>query len=340
MQSQRRLRRRIVDKYHVISRAVKRFRRKPSTESNDGPGEGRPVETEDVSKAPMNILLSEPVPQPNGTDWGGPDTTSGGTPAIPVIDSDTAPKELVPTREKQSSVLGQPSDNLPVEHAHQVTAVRRMATADEGLRILSADGSGIHPDWQDFIDHAIAIENVIDPNQPNITSGDDVTCSSSRFFGCVFATDSVQKAFEVPRTGDIENSIVLGLKSAGAASNNVLSVDLLSAFAVDTSNLKEPVASIISVFSSEIGSVSRRFSVVNEDGFKNACWIRALDVNTLEVKSYCRGPWKTTDERSSDINCSDLETDQWWGSRPQSDTKLSPRCNWILCGAIQTQIFC
>ena len=304
MQSQKRLRRRIVDKYHVISRAVKRFRRKPSTEGNDGP-----AETQDVSKAPMNELLSEPIPQSNGTDSGGPDTTMGGAPTIPVYNSDTAPKEHVPTREKQSSILGQPSINLPIGHAQQLTAIRRMATANEGLRILSADGSSIHPNWQDFINHAITTENIIDPNQPIITPGDDVTCSSSRFFGCVFATDSVQKAFEVPRTGDIENSIVLGLKSAGVASNNVLSADLLSAFAVDTSNLKEPVASIISVFSSEVGGVSRRFSVVNEDGFQNACWIRALDVNTLEVKSYCRGPWKTIDERSSDINCSDLETD-------------------------------
>ncbi|PVH85290.1 hypothetical protein DL98DRAFT_651140 [Cadophora sp. DSE1049] len=289
MLSDRRLRRRIVDKYHVISRAVKKFRRKPSAKSNDGPGGVQSAGTQDGSKIPMEESMFGSTPQANGADFRGPITAS-----------EPASEELVRTPEAQVPILELPPDDVLDEHVHQVTAVRRMAAGDEQLRILSADGSEIHPDWQDFINHAITNENIIDPGQPSVTSGHSVACSSSRFFGCVFTTDSVQTAFEVPRIGNIEDSVVLGLKSVGAASANVLAADLVSAFAVDISNLKEPVKTIISTLSSEVGGVLRRFSVVNEDGLKNACWIRALNINTLEISTALT--WKPTSGGDVDLS--------------------------------------
>ncbi|KAH9218815.1 hypothetical protein DL95DRAFT_458013 [Leptodontidium sp. 2 PMI_412] len=93
---------------------------------------------------------------------------------------------------------------------------------------------------------------------------------------------SVQRQFEVPRTRNVEDSIVLGLQNVGPASNNVLATDL-TAFAVDTSNLAEPVATILSTVSSQANGTSHRFSLINEDGLKDGCWIQALDVDTLEI---------------------------------------------------------
>lgn len=283
----------------MISKAVKKFRRKPSGKSSDGHLGIQSAETHVASKAPMEGSMSVSTPQPDEIDSRAPTATLENTPAALVNTSETAPKERVTTPEAQLTTAQHTSDNLQAKIAHQVTEVRRMAAEDEGLRILSADGSGIHPDWQDFINHAITTENIIDPGQPSVTSGDNVTCSSSRFFGCVFTTNSVQRAFEIPRIGHIEDSIVLGLQSVGAASTNVLAADLVSAFAIDTSNLKEPVKTIISALSNEVGGVLRHFSVVNEDGLKNACWIRALDTNTLEISTALT--WKSTSSGDVDL---------------------------------------
>ncbi|KAK0108293.1 hypothetical protein ONS95_003109 [Cadophora gregata] len=302
MESDRRLRRRIVDRYHAFSAVIKKFRRKPPEKASDELGGVQSAATHDVSKAPIEESTSGSTSQPNGNDFRSHTVTSENTPAL-VHSLETAPEELVTTPEAHLTTPEHTADNVPIEHHLQVTEVRTMAAGDSELRILSADGSGIHPDWQGFINHAITTENLIDAGQPRVTSGDNVSCSSSRFFGCVFTTDSVQRAFEVPRAGNIEDSIVLGLQGPGAASNNVLAADLVSAFAIDTSNLKDPVATVVSVLSSEVGGVSRRLSVVDEDGLKNACWIRALDVNTLEISTALT--WKPS--TGGDVDLSSIQ---------------------------------
>jgi hypothetical protein len=134
-----------------------------------------------------------------------------------------------------------------------------------------------------FTQHAMG-ENLI--TLPGVSTERNVTCSSSRFFGCVFSTDSVQSAFEVPPVGDVEESIVLGLQSVGTASNNILVTALVSAFGVDIADLPEPIGSILSILSSQVGGVFPSFSIAAADGFKNGSWIKALDVNTLELMKF------------------------------------------------------
>ncbi|KAG4443042.1 hypothetical protein IFR05_001496 [Cadophora sp. M221] len=285
MQSDRRLRRRLVDRYHVIKKAVKKLGKKGSTKGNDG-SKVQPEGAPDQSKEPMTTPAPVLTPHPNGVEWKEILAAPGILLAEPVHTLETASEEPVTIPE----TLLETPQNLPErnltevspEPIHRATAITGLAAEDEGLRILSDSGNGIHLDWQPFIDHAIA-ENLIDTDQPIITSEDNVACLSSRFFRCVFTTDAIQRQFEVPRTSHVEDSIVLGLQNAGAARNNVLSTELVTAFAVDTSNLAEPVAKILSIFSAQVNGISHRFSLANEDGLKDGCWIQALDVDTLEI---------------------------------------------------------
>jgi hypothetical protein len=225
MVSTKRLRQRVVDRYHLISRAVKKFQRKP-------PGEKKDV---GIGKAKEPVIKAEVL--------------SGGSTAGAVEATDAT--EVVATGDEEQQ-----------------------------LRILTAGGDDIHADWKVFTDRAVA-ENLI--TDLRVSSGDNVTCSSTRFFGCTFSTDSVQRAFEVPRIENIEDSIVLGLQNVGAASNNVSAAALITAFGIDISDLSDPVKTILSTLSSP--GASQTFSVANEDGLKNATWIRTLDANTLEVIS-------------------------------------------------------
>jgi hypothetical protein len=261
----------------VISKALK-GRRKKAQETNNG-----------GSKA-----ISEQPP-------GGPGPSS----EIPVVATSTSVAEngptveqpstkpdILPVAESEASKLVAKAENsvsrAVVERSllaedNGTTAVETLAATDQdqGFRILNAGGNAISTDYKDFIDHALS-EDLID--QPTISSGEAVSCSSSKFFDCKFSTGSIQKAFEVPQIGDIKDSIVLGLQTVGNASNGVTIATLISTFEIDESDLSEPFTSIFKAFGKPVDNTLPTFDVVAEDGLRNGTWIKVLDANTLEVR--------------------------------------------------------
>lgn len=172
------------------------------------------------------------------------------------------------------------AENTAPERAAQQTIPeeRPIVALDEQepvLRILSGDS--IDTQWQEFINQAPElITNVV-------VSGQTVTWQTPRFFGCTFSTGSIQQAFEVPRIGNIDDDIVLGLETVGSAATNLIASSLLSAFDVKTDDAAGVIRSILEALSVEAAGALPEFNIAAFDGLRNGSWMRLLNQNTVEV---------------------------------------------------------